>query len=61
MSSLEYSNPTTAGTEYSNIAKNSPKNLKTAFMNMIELFKEEMYKPLKEIYENQTGEGNKYK
>ena len=52
MSLLEPSYPTTAGTEYSNIAEAQEKDPKTAFMSMIEVFKEEMNKSLKEIQEN---------
>jgi hypothetical protein len=52
MSLLEPSYPTTAGSEYSNIAEAQEKDPKTAFMSMIEVFKEEMNKSLKEIQEN---------
>lgn len=57
MSSLETSNPTTAGLENFNIAEAQEKHLKIAFMNIIDGLKEEI-KFLKEFYENQTVEEN---
>ena len=58
MSPLEANNSATAGPENCSIAEAQEKGLKTAFMNMIKVLKEEMNKPLKEIYEIQTVEGN---
>ena len=52
MSSLDPSNPTTIGTEESNIDEALDKSNKIAFMNTIECLKAEMNKSLKEIYEN---------
>lgn len=58
MSPLEPSNPTTVGTEKSNIDEAQAKDIKTAFMNMIEILNVEMNKFLQEIYEN-TNTGRK--
>lgn len=58
MSPLKSSNPTTSSSEYSNIAEAQEKKLQIAFMNMIEVPKEEVNKSLKEIYEN-TNNGRK--
>jgi hypothetical protein len=55
MTSLESSNPATTGLEYFNIAEAQEKDLRIAFMNIIDGLKEEI-KVLKEIYENQTVE-----
>ena len=55
MSPLEASNPTT---ENCNRAESQEKDLKIAFMNMIEVFKEEVSKSLKETYKN-TSSGRK--
>lgn len=58
---LESSNPTIADLGYFNIAEaqgKKKKKLKTTFMNMIEVLKEEMDKPHKEIY-NYTNSGRK--
>lgn len=55
MSLLEPSNPTTAG---SDIGEAQEKDLKTAFMNMTEVLKEEINESLKEIHEN-TNSGRK--
>lgn len=52
MSLLEPSNSTTADPEHSNIAEAQIKDLETAWMNMIELLKEENNKSRKEIQEN---------
>jgi hypothetical protein len=52
MSLLESSNPTTAGSENSNVAEAQEKDLKTAFLNILELLKEEMSRYPQEIDEN---------
>lgn len=52
MSSLEPSNPITVGPENCNADETQDTDLKMAFMNLIEVFKKEINKPLKEIYEN---------
>ena len=52
ISPLEPSNSTKAGPEDYKIAEAHEKELKTAFMKMIEVLNEEMNKSLKEIYEN---------
>lgn len=57
MSPLESSSPAWAGPEYSNIMGAQIKDLKSAFMNRIEVHEEDMFKPCKEIYEN-IVEGN---
>jgi hypothetical protein len=44
--------PTIASPEYSNTAETQQNDLKTNFINTIELFKQEMNKSLKEIQEN---------
>lgn len=49
---MESSNSTIVGSESCNTAEAQYKDLKIAFMNMIEGQKREMNKPLKEIYEN---------
>ena len=58
MSPLEHSNPSTADPEYSNIVGRQEKDLKIAFMNVLEVLKEEMNKTLAEICES-TGSGRK--
>lgn len=52
MSSLVSNNPTTEDPEYCNIAEILGKDLKINFMNMIEVFKEEINTLLMETYEN---------
>ena len=49
---LKANNPTTADPEFCNIVEAQDKDLEIAFMNIIEVFKEEMNKSFKEIYEN---------
>lgn len=49
---LEPRNRITAGSEHCNIAESQNKYLKTAFMNMTEVLREEMNKDLEETYEN---------
>jgi hypothetical protein len=58
VSPLEPSYPATAGSEYSNIAEAQEKDIKTAFMNMIEVFKDEMNKSPLKIYENRAAKRN---
>lgn len=53
MSLLEFSNSTRAGPEKYNIPEAQDRDIKIAFMNMRGT-KEEINKPLKEIYERQT-------
>ena len=48
----EPSSPTTARPEHSNTTEAQEENLKTNFMEMTEVFKEEINKSLKEIQEN---------
>ena len=48
----EPSHPTTASPGYSNTGEARENNLKTNFMEMREVFKEEMNKSLKAIQEN---------
>lgn len=48
----------TVGPEKCNIAKEQDKDLKTAFMDMLEVLKEDMNKFTNEIYEN-TNSGMK--
>ena len=52
MSPSEHSYPTTATSKYSNTAEAQEEDLKTNFMKMIGILKEEMNKSLKEIQEN---------
>jgi hypothetical protein len=52
ISPLEPRYRTTAGPEYSNIHEAQEIDLKNTFMNIREMLKEEMNKPLKEILEN---------
>lgn len=59
MSPLEPSNSTTTGPGKCNIVEAQDKSLKIAFMDMIEVLKEEMKKTLKEIYENKQWEMDK--
>lgn len=49
MFSIEPSYPTRAGPEYSSIAETQGKNLKTNYLKMIEVLKEEMNKSFNEI------------
>lgn len=57
MSPLEPSNNITASPEYSIIAEHETKTLlKTAFMNVIEILKEEINKSSKQIYKSTNGE-----
>lgn len=51
MAPSEPSNPTTARPEHSNTAKAQENDLKTDFMKMIEVLKEEMKKSLEEYQE----------
>lgn len=60
MSLLDPSSPTTVGPVYCNTVETQDKDLKTTFMDMIEVFKEEMNTPLKSR-KTQTVEGNEYK
>lgn len=53
MSLLEFSNSTRAGPEKYNTPEAQDKDIKIAFMSMRGT-KEEINKPLKEIYERQT-------
>jgi hypothetical protein len=41
-----------AGTEHSNMAEGQERDLKTNYMKMVQVLKEEMTKSLKEIQEN---------
>lgn len=50
MSPLEPSNTTIVDSEKCNIAEAKGKDFKIAFINMIEVLKEEINKSLKEIY-----------
>lgn len=59
ISPLEPRNLTTAGSEIRNIAEAQDKNLKTAFMNIIEIHKKEKNESLKEIYKTQRSSGRK--
>ena len=59
MSPLEPSNPTTAGSENSNVAEAQEKDLKTAFTTKIEILKEDINKFPKEIKDKQLKEINK--
>jgi hypothetical protein len=52
MSSAEPSNPATLGTKICNVAEAQDRDFKIAFINMIEVLKEDMNKSCKEIYEN---------
>jgi hypothetical protein len=52
MSSLEPSNATKAGTEYSNIAKAQEKDLKIALMHTIEVHKKKQINYFLKFYEN---------
>jgi hypothetical protein len=52
-----HSSPSMAGPEYANIlnspiAERQEKDFKTAYMKIVEVFKEEMIKSLKDIFEN---------
>jgi hypothetical protein len=51
MSPLESSHPTTGGPQNRNITEAQGKHLKIAFINVIEVFTEEMNGTIKEIYE----------
>jgi hypothetical protein len=51
MTLLGPSNPSTVDPKKCNIAKEQDKDLKIAFMNMIEVLKHKMNKSIKEIYE----------
>lgn len=53
--SPEPSSPTTSSPEYSNTAVAQGNDLKTNFMKMTEVFKEEMSKTLKESQEKATS------
>ena len=48
----ELSHPTNAGPEYSNIGEAQEKDLKANSMRMVEIFKVEMNRLLREIQEN---------
>lgn len=52
MSSTEPRYPTTTGPEYINIAEEQVEILKTKYIKMIEVLKEEINKSLKETHEN---------
>jgi hypothetical protein len=52
MSPLESNNPTIVASEKCNRSEPKDKDLKIAFMNMMEILKEEMDKSSKEVYEN---------
>lgn len=52
MSPEKSSYPTIAGPGYSNISEEQEKDLNTSYMKMIEFFKEEMNKVLKEVDKN---------
>jgi hypothetical protein len=56
---LEPRYPTTTGTKYSSIAEQMKKDFKTAFINILKIIKEEIYKCLKEIQKNAHKKQNK--
>ena len=58
MSPLEATYPTTVNPEYSSTAEAQENDLKTNFMKIIEVLKQEINKSLKKSRETQTFEGN---
>jgi hypothetical protein len=59
MSPLEFPSLITAGPEYCNIAEPPEKGLKIAFMNTVEVLKEEVNTYLKETYKHTVERNNK--
>lgn len=59
MSPLEPNNPTTFTPEKCNVAEAKYEDFKITFMNLMEIFKEEMDKSSKEIYENTNKQWKK--
>lgn len=58
MSPWEFSNSTNVGPEKYNVDETYVKDFKMAVMNMLEVCKEEINRPIKEIYEKKN-QGNK--